>query len=63
VGLLLGSLPLTRNRSRLLTSAASLAVLAGSLAMRIRALAEGDRSAARPAGHCQANRPVSLTPA
>ena len=46
--LLLGSLVLTRGRFRLLSSAVSLAVLAGSFAMRVRVLGEGDRSARRP---------------
>ena len=48
LGMLLGSLVLTRGRFRLLSNAASLAVLAGSFAMRVRVLAEGDRSARRP---------------
>jgi formate-dependent nitrite reductase membrane component NrfD len=48
LGLLLGSLVITRGRFRLLSSAVSLAVLAGSFAMRVRVLAEGDRSACRP---------------
>jgi protein NrfD len=48
LGLLLGSLVLARGRFRWLSNAASLAVLAGSFAMRVRVLAEGDRSACRP---------------
>jgi protein NrfD len=48
LGLLMGSLILTPRRSRLLTGAASLAILAGSLAMRLGVMAEGDRSARRP---------------
>jgi formate-dependent nitrite reductase membrane component NrfD len=48
LGLYLGSLLLTRGRSRTLTTAASLAVLAGGLAMRIGVMAAGDTSALRP---------------
>ena len=48
LGMLLGSLVLTRGRFRLLSNAAALAVLAGSFAMRVRVLAEGDQSARRP---------------
>ena len=48
LGLFLASLLLTRRRSRTLTTAASLAVLGGSLAMRIGVMAAGDESARRP---------------
>ena len=48
LGMLLGSLVLTRGRFRLLSNAAALAVLAGSFAMRLRVLAEGHQSARRP---------------
>lgn len=48
LGLMMASLLFTRRRSRVLTTAASLAVLAGSLAMRISTMAEGDETARRP---------------
>ncbi|HET8995217.1 MAG TPA: NrfD/PsrC family molybdoenzyme membrane anchor subunit [Acetobacteraceae bacterium] len=48
LGLYAASLLLTRRRSRTLTTAASLAVLGGSLAMRIGVMAAGDESARRP---------------
>lgn len=48
LGLYTASLLLTRRRSRTLTTAASLAVLGGSLAMRIGVMAAGDESARRP---------------
>ena len=48
LGLLLASLLFTRRRSRVLTTAASLATLAGSLAMRIEVMNQGDASAQRP---------------
>ena len=48
LGLYMASLLLTRRRSRTLTTAASLAVLGGSLAMRIWVMAAGDESARRP---------------
>lgn len=48
LGLYLTSLMLTRRRSRTLTTAASLAVLGGGLAMRIGMMAAGDESARRP---------------
>ena len=48
LGLYMASLLFTRRRSRTLTTAASLAVLGGSLAMRIGVMAAGDESARRP---------------
>lgn len=48
LGLYMASLLLTRRRSRTLATAASLAVLGGSLAMRIGVMATGDESARRP---------------
>ncbi len=48
LGLLMASLLFTRRRSRILTTAASLATLAGSLIMRIEVMSEGDESARRP---------------
>lgn len=48
LGLFLGSLLLTRRRSSTLTTAASLAVLGGGMAMRIGVMAAGDESARRP---------------
>jgi hypothetical protein len=48
LGLLLGSLVLTRTRSRTLTATAALGVLGGSLAMRIAVMQAGDASARRP---------------
>jgi len=48
LGMLLGSLVLTRGRLRWLSSAASLTVLAGSFAMRVRVMVDGDRSTRRP---------------
>jgi hypothetical protein len=49
LGLLIGSLLFTRSRSRTLTTVASLATLAGSLAMRIQVMNRGDETARRPA--------------
>ncbi len=48
LGLLLGSLLLTRRRSPMLSGLAALAVLGGSLAMRIGVMGAGDESARRP---------------
>ena len=48
LGLFVTSLLLTRGRSRTLTTAASLAVLGGGLAMRIGVMSAGDESASRP---------------
>jgi protein NrfD len=48
LGLLITSLLFTRRRSRVLSTAASLAILSGSLAMRIGVMSEGNESARRP---------------
>jgi formate-dependent nitrite reductase membrane component NrfD len=48
LGLLLTSLLFTRRRSRLLSTAASLATLAGALAMRINVMDAGNETAERP---------------
>ena len=60
LGMLLASLLFTRSRSRPLTTIASLATLAGSLAMRIQVMHRGDESARRPEISMRFAQPTSL---
>jgi formate-dependent nitrite reductase membrane component NrfD len=58
LGLHIASLLLTRRRSRLLSGAASLAILGGSLAMRCGVMAAGNASARRPGTSLRFARPA-----